>query len=79
MIVARFGFLVSCVLLAGCAAQVVSSNPRQVVIDAGRPPRPSAQVVALANQECARYGRYAQMVGRPAYGESTEYVFNCVQ
>lgn len=74
--------VVSCiaaVLLCGCAAQVVSSSPRQVVIDAGRPPRPSGQVIALANQECARYGRYAQMVGRPSYGESTEYVFNCVQ
>lgn len=71
--------MLAAVAMSGCAATVVSSTPRQVVIDAGRPPRPSGQVLALANQECARYGRYAQMVGRPIYGETSEYVFHCVQ
>lgn len=65
--------------LTGCAAQVVSANARSVVVDAGRPPaRSSAEAQRLADAECAKHNRVAQMTGRPVYGESNEYVFACV-
>lgn len=65
--------------LAGCASQVVSSNARSVVVDAGRPPnRSSAEAQRMADAECAKHKRVAQMTGRPVYGVSNEYVFACV-
>lgn len=67
-------------LLAGCAASVISSNPRSVVIDAGKPPlasRSSADAQRLADQECAKHNRHARMTGRPEPYRN-EYVFDCV-
>lgn len=66
-------------LLGGCASQVVSSNARSVVVDAGKPPnRNSAEAQRLADAECAKHKRVAQMTGRPLYGQTNEYVFACV-
>lgn len=67
-------------LLAGCAASVISSNPRSVVVDAGKPPlasRSSADAQRLADAECAKHGRLARMTGRPEPYRN-EYVFDCI-
>ena len=76
-------FAVACLTLTGCAAQVVSSNSRSVVVDAGKRalPIPSSRTPdaqRLADAECAKHGRVAKMVGRPD-DRSNEYVFDCVQ
>ena len=65
--------------LVGCAAQVTSSTPRSVIVNAGKPPTSAATAQAMADAECKKHGRYASMKGRPVYGESNDYVFDCVQ
>ena len=65
--------------LSGCAAQVTSSTPRSVIVNAGKPPTNAATAQALADAECKKHGRFASMKGRPSYGESNDYVFDCVQ
>jgi hypothetical protein len=76
---AFFAIALTLALLGGCASQVVSSNPRSVVVDAGKPPnRNSAEAQRLADAECAKHKRVAQMTGRPLYGQTNEYVFACV-
>lgn len=65
-------------VLAGCAAQVVSSTPRQVIVSAGKPPIGAGEAQRMADAECRRHGRYAQMTGRPA-DYRPEWVFECVQ
>lgn len=62
-------------LLAGCAAEVLSTSPRSVVIKAG-----TAQVAAaqeLANKECEKHGRAARLNSRPA-PYTPGWVFDCV-
>lgn len=62
-------------LLAGCAAEVLSTSPRSVVIKAG-----TAQVAAaqeLANKECEKHGRSARLNSRPA-PYAPGWVFDCV-
>lgn len=45
--------------LTGCvSATVLSSTPRNVIVDA--PMRLSAEAAALAEQECKKYGKHAQ-------------------
>ena len=63
-------------LLTGCAAQVVSSSARTVVVRARVQDAGGAQV--LADAECKKYDRFARMTMRPGYG-SGEYIFDCVQ
>ena len=75
----NFAILVVLAGLGGCAAQVTSSTPRSVIVSAGKPPASAATAQALADAECKKQGRYASMKGRPAYGESNDYVFDCVQ
>jgi hypothetical protein len=67
------------VTLFGCAAQVTSSTPRSVIVNAGKPPTSAATAQTMADAECKKNGRYASMKGRPVYGESNDYVFDCVQ
>lgn len=67
------------VALGGCAAQVTSSTPRSVIVSAGKPPASAATAQAMADAECKKHGRYASLKGRPSYGESNDYVFECVQ
>jgi len=62
--------------LSGCAAQVVSSSPRTVVVRA--PDHAIAESQKLADVECAKHGRYARMIERPS-PRSAEFVFDCVQ
>jgi hypothetical protein len=61
---------------AGCAAQVVSSSARSVIVDSHTQGVDSAQ--RLADGECAKHGRLARLVNPPRFG-SNEYLFDCVQ
>lgn len=65
----------ACIFLTGCAASVISTSPRTVIIDANS--QGPAAVQKLADAECAKHGRYAQLKNRPAFG-SNEHVFDCV-
>lgn len=69
----KYAALLIPALLAGCAAEIVSSNPRQVIVRAGSAMIASAQTVAEA--ECKKQGRYARFSGRS--GENT-FVFDCI-
>ena len=62
--------------LIGCAAQVVSSSARTVVVRA--PDNAIAKSQALADAECKKHGRFARMIDRPS-ARSAEFVFDCVQ
>lgn len=70
-----------CVALASCESpRLLSSSPRTVVVSSGIPPnRHAAAAQAIADQQCARFGRFARMIARPVYDQSHEYVFDCVQ
>lgn len=67
--------LATAALLSGCAAQVVSSSQRTVVVRAGDYFVADAQ--KLADTECARHGRFARLIARPN-ASSSEFVFDCV-
>lgn len=64
------------VLLAGCAAHVVSSSPRTVVI-AGAWNR-VAEAQTLADAECGKHKRFARLVSKPRVGEN-QHLFDCVE
>ena len=64
------------VAFSGCAAKVVSSSARTVVISAGDARVQEAQ--SLADKECARHSRHARMIARPN-PNSDQFVFDCVQ
>lgn len=61
------------VLLAGCAAGVISSNPRSVVIGVGSERGGDAQ--ALADAECRKHNRYAKFNRKMS---QMEWSFDCV-
>ena len=65
--------------LAGCAAHVVSSNPRSVVVDPGDSfgSSNSAEAQRLADAECKKHDRFAALKGRLT-SDAKEYVFDCV-
>jgi hypothetical protein len=63
-------------VLSGCAAKVVTSSPRSVVVHSEG--MDTAESQTLADKECAKYQRHAQLTGRPTYW-LREYVFDCVQ
>lgn len=63
--------LTTAVALVGCGATVQNSNARQVVIHAVG----SKQAQPLADQECAKHGRYARLVS----GQDFNYLFYCVE
>lgn len=67
--------LACAMLLAGCAAQVVSSSPRTVVIRAGDARIAEAQT--MADAECQKHGRHARLIERPS-PRSSEFVYDCV-
>lgn len=60
--------------LAGCAAKLIDSNPRQVVVKAGHAHPEKA--LAMANSECARHGRSARLNQRDP--EAPIWYFDCV-
>jgi hypothetical protein len=61
-------------LATGCTS-VVSSNPRQVIVESQMMNAPKAQ--QLAESECAKQKRYAVMTGKADYWERN-YIFSCV-
>jgi hypothetical protein len=62
--------------LFGCAAKVISSSPRTVVVRA--PDTGYAQAQALADKECGKNQRYVKMIKQPT-PFATEFVFDCTQ
>ncbi len=71
-----FIYAVTVILLSGCAAKVVSSSPRTVVVRA--PDMAISESQGLADKECAKHERYARMVAQPNIF-SSEFVFDCIQ
>lgn len=70
--------VVALLALAGCAARVVSSSPRSVVVDPGGNSFTSptaAESQRLADAECQKHGRFAALKG---YLANDGYVFDCV-
>ena len=67
--------VISTCILAGCAAKLVSTSPRTVVISAGDARIQEAQ--DMADEECAKQGRFARMVGKPS-PTSDQFTFDCV-
>lgn len=70
------GLLILISLLAACAAKVVSSGPRSVVISGSDDKVSDAQ--KLADKECQKHGRYAQLRREPNKS-SDRFLFDCVQ
>jgi hypothetical protein len=71
----KFALLLVCVMLAGCAAKVVSTSPRTVVVKAMRHDYAGAQ--KLADAQCAEHKRFARMIERPGL-YTAEFTFDCV-
>jgi len=68
----------ACVLLVGLVGctSVVSSNPRQVIVESQMMNAPEAQ--RLADAECAKHQRFAKLTMKADYWERN-YLFDCVQ
>ena len=61
------------VSLAGCAAQVISSTPRNVVVQART--QEVGNATALAEAECKKQGLHARLTSKPM---PNQFVFDCV-
>lgn len=61
------------ILVSGCAAKVLSSSPRTVVVNAGSLQVAEAQV--LADAECKKHSRFAKLSGKAT---PNQFVFDCV-
>lgn len=68
--------MIVAMVLSGCAAKVVSSSPRTVVVRA--PDMAISESQELADKECSKHERYARMVAKPT-PFSSEFVFDCIQ
>ena len=60
-------------LLFGCAAKVIGSNERSVIVSASH--SDAAGAMGMAQQECAKYGRHARLIIKPH--EDRKWVFDC--
>ena len=69
----RLLVLMVAVLVGGCAAQVVSSSARTVVVQAGSAMTAEAQVAADA--ECAKHNRFARLASKPT---PNQFIYDCV-
>lgn len=63
----------ACLVLAGCAAQVISSSQRSVIVRADSHDYSGAQ--KAADEECNKVGRFAKLAMKPTL---TQYVYDCV-
>jgi hypothetical protein len=70
----RFKLVIALFAIQGCATHLVSSDERSVTVDSYWMHAPRAQ--ELADAECAKHSRVAQMNSKSDPWES--YVFNCV-
>lgn len=72
----RAWFLVClCGLFSGCSASIISSNPRQVIVQSPMLDAKEAQM--LAQQECGKHQRYTKLTIKGDYTERI-YTFDCV-
>ena len=71
----RTRLLIALLAIQGCATQVVTSNPRSVLVESWWLDGAKAQ--KMADAECAKYSRVAVMRFKADYDE-TNYVFECV-
>jgi len=62
--------------LAGCSTSVISSNPRNVVVESQS--LNAAEAQRLADAECQKYNRYAKMTIKGDYWDRN-YTFECVE
>lgn len=63
------------VALTGCAAKITASNERTVVVKS--PSANPSAALNLAETECQKYGRHAQVNSKPT--EDLQWVFDCVK
>jgi hypothetical protein len=69
------GLLIALLAVQGCATHIVSSNERSVIVDSYWMDAAKAQ--ELADAECAKHSRIAQMTIKAEPWE-TNYVFYCI-
>lgn len=62
--------------LVGCSSSVVSSNPRNVVVESQSLDAAASQ--KLADAECKKHKRYAKMTIKGDYWDRN-YTFDCVE
>lgn len=71
----RLLILISAVLVvSGCAAKLVDSNERMVMVNAGPPD--AAGAMKIAQEQCAKYGRHARLNSKPLGDRN--WAFDCV-
>jgi len=66
--------LLVCILMTGCAAELISSNEKLIVVQARRQDVANAQDIAEA--ECQKRGLHARLTSKPA---SNQFGFDCVR
>ncbi|HHM8127003.1 TPA: hypothetical protein ACRMWJ_005763 [Pseudomonas aeruginosa] len=62
--------------LVGCSTSVVSSNPRNVVVESQS--LNAAEAQKLADAECRKHNRYAKMTIKGDYWDRN-YTFECAE
>jgi hypothetical protein len=67
-------FLLTCILLSGCGAELISSSDKLIVVQAGRSDVDKAQ--DLAEAECLKRGLHARLTTRVS---GNQYGFDCVR
>jgi hypothetical protein len=66
--------LLACILMSGCAAELVSANDKLIVVKA----RPSklGEATDIAEMQCQQRGLHARLVTKPT---PEQYGFECVR
>jgi hypothetical protein len=65
----------SVLLLSGCAAKVIASNERMVLVEA--PLSDPGGALRMAESECIKFDRHARLSSRPIY--DTTWAFDCLK
>jgi len=65
--------IIVALLMTGCAAKLISSSDRSVMVQARI--QDAAEAQKIADVECAKYGRYAKLSLKP---HVNQYVYDCV-
>jgi len=66
--------LLVCVLMTGCAVELISANDKTIVVQARRQDVAKAQ--DIAETECQKRGLHARLTSKPA---SDQFGFDCVR
>lgn len=66
--------LLVCVLMTGCAAELISANEKTIIVQARRQDVANAQ--DIAETECQKRGLHARLTSKPA---SNQFGFDCVR